>query len=163
MKINLPNSIYSYEDYKELISDIKKYSQWFMQYTIKNKVVATSMVSAEAPTISEMAIQLIKSVAKDQALSQKLLTDLITNLEELSPRLPRMTITLSAVPTKNIKKSMVDWFRKNVDPAILIDFSYNSTLLGGMVVIYNSHIYDWSFRRQILANTRKFPEILRNV
>jgi hypothetical protein len=32
-----------------------------------------------------------------------------------------------------------------------------------MVVVHGSRIYDWSFRRQILATREKFPEVLRNV
>jgi F0F1-type ATP synthase delta subunit len=50
-----------------------------------------------------------------------------------------------------------------VAPNMLVDFKFNSTMLGGMVVQYGSHIYDWSFRQRILDARDKFPEVLRSV
>ena len=50
-----------------------------------------------------------------------------------------------------------------VAPDVLVNFQFNATILGGMVVRYGSHVYDWSFRRQILAKRDTFPEVLRRV
>jgi F0F1-type ATP synthase delta subunit len=74
-----------------------------------------------------------------------------------------MTITLAAPATTGIKKQLTAWCRDNVAPDVLVRFEFNQTLLGGMVVRFGSHIYDWSLRRQILDGRTKFPEVLRNV
>ena len=62
-----------------------------------------------------------------------------------------------------LKQKIVEWCRKNIDGDILVDFRFNATLLGGMVVKWGSHVYDWSFKRQLMAARAKFPEVLRNV
>jgi F0F1-type ATP synthase delta subunit len=70
---------------------------------------------------------------------------------------------LAAPPSNGIKKTLVAWCRKNIATDILVNFDFNSTLLGGMVVRYGSHVFDWSFRRKILEEHSKFPGVLRNV
>jgi len=62
-----------------------------------------------------------------------------------------------------IQKNLVNWCRENIAPNILITFQFNATLLGGMVIRHGSNIFDWSFRRQILAARNNFPEVLRRV
>jgi F0F1-type ATP synthase delta subunit len=91
------------------------------------------------------------------------LDKLIETLEDYGTSAPIITITLAAPAPNSLKKTLIDWCRKNIAPNALIDFRFNATMLGGMVVQYGSRIYDWSFRRQILAARDKFPEILRNV
>ena len=87
-------------------------------------------------------------------------------LEELEARLktaPRATITLAAMPSEGMKRDISTWMRQNIEPSLLMEFSYNSALLGGMVIRIGSHIYDWSFRRQILVSAGEFTKVLRRV
>jgi F0F1-type ATP synthase delta subunit len=84
-------------------------------------------------------------------------------LEDFSDSAPRVTVTLAAPAPNSLKQTIALWFRENIAPNTLVNFKFNSTILGGMVVVYGSRIYDWSFRRQILVSREKFPEVLRNV
>jgi hypothetical protein len=161
VKLNLQNSIYTPQDLRSLIMEIRRYSRWFAQTSIKNKV--TNTTSNEPLFISELGAALIHDMAASQPLTQKILDELIASLEELEKTVPKITITLAALPGNNLKKTITEWCRKNITADILVDFRFNATLLGGMVVQHGSHIYDWSFRRAILANRTKFPEVLRRV
>jgi len=159
--LNLQNNIYSPQDLKALIMEVRRYGRWFAQTSVKTHVTGTA--SKEPLAISEAAVALIREVAEQQPLSQKVIDELIKSLEALEAASPRITITLAAVPGNKLKKVLVEWCRKNIDSSILVDFRFNATILGGMVVQYGSHVYDWSFRRQILAARGKFPGVLRNV
>ena len=162
MKLNnLQNSIFTPQDLKALIVEVRRYARWYAQASIKAKV--TKIAPEQPVAISEDAANLIREVAAGQPLNQKVLDELLVTLDNLEKTLPRITITLAGMPGKSMKKTLTEWCRKNISPDILVDFRFNATILGGMVVQNGSRIHDWSFRRSILANRSKFPEVLRRV
>ena len=161
MNLKLPDTVLSAQDLKALIQDVQNYARWFSQNSIKAKV--TGQMPAEPLVVSDAAAALIAEAAKDKPLDTASLDALLKSLQALESSLPRVTITLAAVPSGNLKKSLAAWCRQNISANILVDFRFNATILGGMVVRYGSHVHDWSFRRQILAARSKFPEVLRHV
>lgn len=161
MKLQLPSSVTSPQDLKALVLEIRQYARWFSHADVKKRVSDARTV--EPPAISEAAEEILQKLSAGKPLSQEGLDKLIAALEDYENSAPRMTITLAAPPSGKLKKTLTDWCRENVEPGILVNFRFNSTLLGGMVVTYGSRIFDWSFRRQILAERGRFPEVLRNV
>jgi hypothetical protein len=160
MKLQLPDDIISPQDLKSLTLEIRQYAGWYSQYSVKSRV--TNAKPSPPPSASVVATSLIKNWANNQP-SQKGLDDLISSLEALEADSPRVTITLAAAAPGSLKKTLVEWCRANVGDSILVTFKFNSTILGGLVVQHGSHVYDWSFRRQILAASQNFPEVLRRV
>lgn len=161
MEINLQNNVTSPQELKALILEVRGYSHWFGQNSVKMRLSKSN--PTEQFATSQVAAVLINEWIKDNPLSQKSLDKLLSALEDLLEKSPRITITLAAPAPGTLKKTLVVWCRENINPSILVDFRFNSTLLGGMTVQYGSHIYDWSFRRQILAARQRFPEVLRHV
>lgn len=162
MKIKLPDSVSSTQDLKAVILEIRGYARWLSQASVKMKASGNNSYG-EAPAVSEAAASLINDWTKDNQLSQKSVDELIATLEDFEATTPSMTITLAAPAPNSLKKALISWCRTNINPNILVNFKFNSTIGGGMVVACGSHIYDWSFKRQILAAREKFPEVLRNV
>jgi hypothetical protein len=160
-KANFQNHVLSVDDLKSVILEVRKYITWFNQTEIKMKVTKNN--SYELPAISATATEIINEWLAGNAPAQKNLDELMAALEDFEASAPRVTITLAAPPPNSLKKSLADWFRQNVSPNMLVNFKFNGTILGGMVVSYKSHIYDWSFRRQVLSSREKFPEVLRRV
>lgn len=162
MSLTLPNSVWSPEDLKELTSDLKHYAKWLASYSIKQRVSGSSQ-PAEPPTLSPLAVSMLHELHDRHALSQASVDKLIADLEAVAVVAPRIHFTFAAAPSNGLKKDFVNWCRDNISHDALVSFSFNATILGGLVVRYGSHIYDWSFRRQILTNRSKFPEVLRRV
>lgn len=162
MSLTLPNNIWSPEDLKELIGDLKRYAKWLASYSIKQRVASASQ-PAEPPTISSLAVGILRDLHERHNLTEPSVDKLIADLEAIEVVAPRVHFTFAAAPSNGLKKEFVHWCRDNISHDALVSFSFNATLLGGMVVRYGSHIFDWSFRRQILANREKFPEVLRRV
>jgi F0F1-type ATP synthase delta subunit len=159
MKFSLPDAVSSPQDLQSLILEVREYAKWYAHNATKKRLAVKK--TTEAPEISSAASELVKSLGSNPPLPS--LDELITTLQKFSHAAPQMTITLAAPPTGGIKKLLVAWCRENVSPNILVNFQFNTVLLGGMVVRYGSRVHDWSFRRQILDNRAKFPEVLRNV
>lgn len=161
MKLQLPNSVSSSQDVMALANEVRTYGQWFSHNAIKAHVHAKR--GTPPPVVSPAAMDLIRFSSGKKLLSQKNLDDLVVALEDFKNSAPSLTITLAAPATNDVKHTLVSWCRENIAPNILVSFQFNSTLLGGMVVRYGSHVFDWSFRRQILAAKANFPEVLRRV
>ncbi len=162
MSTILPANVWSPEDLDELIADLVRYNQWLRSYLVKQHVVAgTTPVSP--PQVSPAALSCLQALQQRQALTGPALDSLIADLQTVSKTAPRITFTLAGPPGGGLKKSLIGWCRQEIGPDILVNFQFNASILGGMVVRYGSHIYDWSFRRSILANQNRFAEILRNV
>jgi uncharacterized protein YejL (UPF0352 family) len=161
MKLKLPDSISSTQEVTSLVLEVREYAKWFSHAVIMKKM--NNKKVPNAPTLSASANEMLRNWANGKSLTRQNLDELIATLEKFKRSSETMTIVLAAPATNDIKRQLVAWCRKNVSDNILVTFQFNATLLGGMVVRYGSRIFDWSFRRKILANRGHFPEVLRNV
>jgi len=161
MKLKLPGSIASSQDLTALLIEIREYSHWFAHESIKKRVDAKH--SSATPTMSTGAMELLRDWKIKHQISQQSLDELVKTLEDYCKTAPSLTITLAMSPTSSLKTALVTWCRENIAPDVLVAFRFNATILGGLVVHFGSHVFDWSFRRQILANREFFPEVLRRV
>lgn len=161
MKFRLPDSISSPQDLTALILEVQEYTRWYTHESIKKQAGAKN--KSDPPATSPATAEVIRAWEAKQPLSRERLETLVHTLTEYKASAPSLTLTLAAPPTRAVKAELVAWCRKNITPNILVTFQFNSTLLGGMVVRSGSHVFDWSFRRQILENRAKFPEVLRHV
>jgi hypothetical protein len=161
VKFRLDESVSSLQDLRGLVLEIHEYERWFAHNAIKKRVHVRTTTKEPDLTPAARAVMREWSVGKE--LTVRSLDELTKTLEEYGRKAPSITITLAAIPSTGLKKTLVGWCRDNVSPNILVDFQFNSTLLGGLVVRSGSHVFDWSFRRLILAERNKFPEVLRRV
>ena len=161
MKQTLSEDIISSEDLRSVIDELKDYQDYVRHDQIKAHL--SKHASSTSPELSRPAASLIADAMEHHPLNHEEMMHLIAELEKIYASSPKVKIVLAAIPNHAIKKQITLWARANVDPEILIDFSYNQSLLGGMVVTAGSHIYDWSLRRQVLANQPKLYEMIAHV
>jgi hypothetical protein len=161
MTLKIPDSITSPQELSVLTMNIRSYADWFQHESIKMQVNNGHV--PEAPGMDAASVELIHTWANGQQLDIPSIDRLINALEDFKNTAPILTITLAAPPTGETKAKLIKWCRENIDPQALISFKFNATLLGGMVIRFGSRVFDWSFKRQILADRYKFPEFLRNV
>jgi len=159
MKLNLPSTIASPQDLSDTILDIREYAKWYSHNAMKK----SGSKKSDAPDISSTAKELLREYSASKSLDTSGISELINYLENLKSNAPTISVTLAAVPTVDLKKSIIEWSRSNLDPNAMVKFQFNATILGGIVVKCGSRIFDWSFRRKILDSRDKYPEILRNV
>ncbi len=157
----LPTSIASSNELSALILELKAYLQWSRHESVK-KHVGTSPLSS-GPVLSDTTLKLVAEWSKKAPLTQDSLEKIIAALEHIKTHAPVVTITLAAIAPQSLKTVIVQWLRESVHEDVLVSFRANSTILGGMVVRCGSHMFDWSFRRKLLAGGSAFPEVLRRV
>jgi hypothetical protein len=161
MTFKLDENILSAQDLREAILEIKHYASWFGHNSVKKRLGAKS--KTEPVELTPAAAVLLRQGLDGQTLTAARLDKVIGALEDFEAETEQITITLAALPGNNLKKILANWCRANLKPDLLVNFQFNSTMLGGLVVNYGSHIHDWSFRRRILEESHRFPEVLRNV
>lgn len=161
VKVQLPSTVSSLQDLSTLTLEIRQYAKWFAANAIKERVHAKNVTPP--PSLTPGAQELIRSIGSKKLLSGTDLEQLITALEDAKKTAPTITVTLAAPATPDIKQKVVEACRKHIADNALVSFKFNSGLCGGMVITHGSHVFDWSFRRQILANRAKFTEVLRSV
>jgi len=158
VKIKLPDSIISRQDLASTIIELRDYSKWLSHESIKKQL--GSKKAGDKPEISSTVAEIIRNTEAD---STKKITDIIDALQSIQTTARSIKFTLAAPAPLSLKAVLVKWCRANISPDILVSFDFNSNILGGVVVRYGSRIFDWSFRRQILADKVKFSEVLNNV
>jgi hypothetical protein len=161
MKFNLPETISSTQDLMALKNEVRSFATWYAHESVKKNFDAKHVT--DQPSLSVSASTVLRDWETQAPLSRRTLDELIDEITKYIDTAEVITITLAAPPTSAIKKTLVAWCRKNISPAALVSFQFSATILGGMVFQTGSHVFDWSFKRQLLNERGKFPEILRHV
>lgn len=161
MKLKLPDTVASVQDLSSLTDEIKDFLRWFTHEETKKQVGAKK--ASVQPVQSDSASQLLRDLNARRTLSADSINELIEELEDYAKDAPTISFTLAAPAPAGVKINLVNWCRNNISANILVNFHFNSGILGGMVVRFGSHIFDWSFRRQILASKDNFVKALSDV
>ena len=161
MTLRLPNSVSSVQDIADLERELRDYGKWFAHNEIKMRVGAKT--ATPPPALSPAGLELIRDNSSKKLLSNHDIDAILHELGTLKQKAESVTITLAAPAGKDVRQVLVGWCRDAISPTILVNFQFNASLLGGIVVRYRSRVFDWSFRRQILENRNAFAEELRRV
>jgi hypothetical protein len=159
VSLRLPVDVYSVEQLSSLIAELREHASAVRSATVRAKV---SERRQEVPAPSPLLTSLLHGTTTkvdDATASEALLKD----LETLRKKAPIAHITLAALPTRTIKRQLVVWFRAEIHPYALLTFAMRSDIGGGLILQVGSHIYDLSFRQQLLANKQRISEIFASV
>ena len=86
---------------------------------------------------------------------------LVDKLETAFTHYPSITLQFAAQPPSDVRKSIVEWLRTEIDPRVLIDIRLRPTLGGGFVVRTPNHQIDHSWRRYLDQKPTGFADFLR--
>lgn len=157
MEIILPDSIASRQDVARLRTEVERYQSWSRQY--QNAARRDIQYQREQPLLSEAASLLIRRWLEAKQSS----ADLIKTLAGIANQAPSITLTLAAPPPPTVQAELVKWVRSHIDKQMLVDFRWNSSIIGGMIAQTNNALYDWSHRNLLMGSREKLVERLRRV
>ncbi len=160
MKLNLGENIISPADLRSLIEEVEAYAAYSRHRHIQAR--AGARPTKNTPRISETANEFLAANKPKDGYKLRDLDRLIAELEQRYHKSPQARITLADIASTGLKLSISNWLRLNVNESVLIDFRSDSTILGGMIVVVGSHIYDWSMRRQLLETKNKLIDLVSN-
>ncbi len=158
MAFNLPSDITTPQVFEAVQFELERLRDWLSDSAVKRKVGAKPL---HEPSCSPETKQLLGSWLGDKAPSANQLTALIEELRKLKP--VTVHIVLAALPGDDLKQRLVGWFRTNCLPDVLVGFSADRTIGGGIIVRTPNRIFDYSFRERLAQGRAKIPELVRNV
>jgi len=154
----LPAAVYSPQLLESVIYDLQVYVDWIRQNEIRARVGANSK---DAPNHSDETVLVIEAWQKGKAPTIDSIHALLSHLKAL--KLPEVHITLAALPNHAQRRTLVEWFRNNTVPGLLVSFVADRNLGGGLVVRTPNHVFNYSWRQELVAGRDKLAEIVRRV
>jgi hypothetical protein len=158
-QFELPAAVYSPQLLESVTYDIQQYLDWYRQVAVQKKVGAKTTLPE--PTHSRETVVVIEAWLAGRQPTVEALEQLVETLKNL--KLPEVHITLAALPNHSQRETLVNWFRTNVTPHVLLSFVADRNLGGGVVIRTPNHVFDFTWKQQLLAGRGKLAEIVRNV
>lgn len=160
---SLPDSVYSPEQLIAYALELERYVAWLRSAQIQQKYGAKDKAAAGEPTLSAELIKVIETWQQGKKVTPTSLEELSQVLRGLKDQAPTVHITLAAVASPAVRQALVDWFRKNISPQLLISFIANRNIGGGLIVRTDQRIYDYSFRQLLISKRDAIPRIVHDV
>lgn len=157
--VRLPTDLYSPEQLSAVIIELRAYIS-----SLRDTQVRAKMTNAEAetPHVSALLLGVIRTAginATDISAAEKLQHQ----LEAIRDKAPTVHLMMAALPNRDLKRKLTGWFREQIHPYALLTFATRADIGGGMIMQAGSHVYDYSFRQQILGNKHRISEIFNSV
>jgi hypothetical protein len=154
----LPVAVYSSQLLESVTFDIEHYLDWYRETRIKKKVGAKA---TDEPTHSAETVLVIEAWLAGKAPTVESLEALVKYLREL--KMPEVHIMLAALPNRAQREVLVDWFRANTTPHLLMSFVADRNLGGGVVVRTPNRVFDFTWKQQLVASRDKLAGIVKRV
>jgi hypothetical protein len=154
----LPPAVYSPALVESVMYDIQYYLDWVRQNKIRKTVGAKAK---EEPTHSAETAVVINAWLAGKPATIESLEALHDALRDI--KLPQVHIMLAALPNRAQREALVNWFRTNVSPSLLLSFVADRNLGGGLVVRTPNRVFDYTWKQQLIAGRSKLAEILHRV
>jgi hypothetical protein len=154
----LPSSVYSPALIESVVYETGEYLDWYREARVHKTVGAKA---AEEPSFTGETVQTIEAWFDGKKPTVTGIEQLLTHLRGLD--LPVVHVTMAALPNHTQRASLVDWFRVQVSPDVLIAFVADRNLGGGVMVRTPNHVFDYSWRQKLVAGRDKLAGIIKNV
>lgn len=158
--VRLPADLYSPEQLGAIIIELRSNISALRDASVRAKAT-NSEVTAPGHTSALLmgAMHGANTKATDMAGLEKLLKE----LEGIRDKAPAVHLMMAALPNRDLKRKLTEWFRAHIHPYAMLTFATRADIGGGLVIQAGSHVYDYSFRQQILGNKQRISEIFNSV
>ena len=158
--VHLPTDLYSPEQLGAVVIELRTYIGSLRDAQVRAK---STKAEVGAPGhLSALLLGVFRGAGvqvTDLQSSEKLLKE----LEAIRDKAPAVHLMMAALPNRDLKRKFTDWFRTAIHPYTLLTFATRADIGGGVIIQAGSHVYDYSFRQQILTNRHRISEIYARV
>lgn len=124
---------------------------------------ASSKTKAGELIISPETESLLKLLPAAHQNDEAALETLRSQLETVAAQWPAIHLVMAVPASRKLKHELVTWVRSEISPQILVEFSADPEIAGGIVIRTKSHIIDCSFRSGLLKDPGRFTGLLEHV
>lgn len=160
MASKLPASLYAPEQIEAVLFQLDDYLGVRRREDTKRRA---NVVSKGPAADLNWTSELEGVIGTAEQAAQLSLADLETKVKEITSwrDFPVVSLTLPVRPPAKLKTQLVEWFRREISAQVLIKFSVNSGIIGGIIVRTPQRIHDFSFRRRLEDNQSKIPQMFQ--
>jgi hypothetical protein len=156
---NLPLELETVEQLQAAKYEIEQYANRLQVATIRQAVGQAP--AQDTSSLMPAAQAIIVAWQGKKTVSAASLTELLATLKGLQPPVLHLTLTNIAPPT--LRRALSQWVRANAHPQALLQLSVDSSIGGGVVIRTTNHLYDDSFRTQLLAHRDNLTKVIADV
>lgn len=160
MTFKLPLQLYSPRQIDAYLIELDFYLTWLREQDVKRRAKAAK---ADASPLTAELTSFLNVFTDNKTDDAREVEKAVIYLKRLKQHAPLVHVTFPTFASASIRESVVEWFRKNVSDEILVAFTVDTSILGGIIVRTVNNIYDYSFINRLIKDRRKFPEIMRHV
>lgn len=153
--IALPVALHSPNQLSVVVIELRRFAHSLQKYAVQTKVTGAPTALPELSNLS-MAVLSANDIQQND---QKKVESLVTALEKARDKAPTAHMTLAELPDSSEQQQFAEWFRAHVHPHSLLTFSARSDIGGGMILQTGTHVYDLTFRTQLLDHKGRIAEI----
>lgn len=84
--------------------------------------------------------------------------NLLTKLDELKRKAPVVHVSFPTDPQAEIVEKLINWFRQEVDPHIIMQIGSQPTIAAGIILRTPNRQFDFSLRKHLYENRGKLKE-----
>lgn len=158
--VHLPLDLYSPEQLSAVIIELRSHIAAVRDATIRAR--ATHEPDPSPIHTSALLMGVLRTAAV-ASTDQPALEKLLKQLETIRDRAPAIHLTLAALPNRDLKRKLTEWFRTQIHPYAFLTFATRADIGGGVIIQAGSRIYNYSFREQILSHRQRISEIYHSV
>lgn len=161
MSVKLPADVYSPDQVGIALWELGKLIGQLRDRKTRAAVVTEKEPARELHVSAFLLSVLEAAGAKEDDI--KALEKLETGLQGIRARAPVAHVLLSALPSRPLKRELVEWCRTNLHPELLVTFATRGDMGGGFILRIGSKQYDFTYRARLLENKHRLIEIFDNV
>ena len=158
--VQLPLDLYSPEQLSAIIIELRAHNSAVRDANVRSKATHEQ---SPAPVHTSALLMATLREAGVGPTDESALEKLLKQLEVIRDRAPAVHLMMAALPNRDFKRKLTDWFRAEIHPYAMLTFATRMDIGGGIIIQAGSHIYNYSFREQILSHKQRISEIYNSV
>lgn len=156
----LPDTITSADQIMAFVENLSDYQSYIRKLNVAARVKVDKPANLESPSMPIELVNFLKAQFGDEEVTITRLEEIKTFFKDVKANSPSVHIMMAFAPTMSERAEMAHWFRANIDPNILLSFTQNSDVIGGLLVRTRTKIFDMSFRTVLLAGRARLAELI---
>ncbi len=157
--VRLPIDLYSPEQLSAVIIELRGYLGQLRDTAVRAKALHGTAGTPHASALLMGTMHESSVSPTDQDEGEKLLKE----LEAVRDKAPAAHLMMAALPNRELKRKLTEWFRDEIHPFALVTFATRADIGGGFILQTGSHVYNYSFREQLLSHKHRIAEIYNSV
>ncbi len=143
--VALPESVVTKADLSRLIREVEEYSEAAYQAEVRGG-------TAPSAHYASPALQLLAHRQEDTLNSRQARHKLLDQLRALQGGAIPVHVAFASQPSIKALQQLVVWFRKNVDPTIVVQVEVDPSIIGGCVVRTTNRVFTFTLAEALRSS-----------